>query len=298
MNLQKNDIQQTISLQTQLLLPKQKSLARNSPPVVVAEPETYDVLCGKDKTYGKHPGNQVFRCSIESFVAAYQRADQKQAKMRITRQIVCLMKQNYNSRFLKLSKEEGQCKWIEISDELARDKVSHALRFAANNAGVSSSSSTASSSTSSTLSQHKRSRHVCSALRAANETDCKAMTENCTLDTFTNNLDVDLIFQRQQAILETMRQEQVESLNAANSLVRAAIYNNDRHTDDKLCFDSTEHGSFLQPLDCPSLSTNCASFSPQGTSELKILQSDEIDAMMREPLEVDADLAIISHLDF
>ncbi|GAX24184.1 hypothetical protein FisN_4Lh273 [Fistulifera solaris] len=96
------------------------------------QPALNDVLCGKDKTYGIHPGNQRFREMIESFVEVYKGNHSKQDKMKITRTIVAVMKQRYNTRFIKRVKWNGNDMWEQISDAIARDKVSHALRFAAN----------------------------------------------------------------------------------------------------------------------------------------------------------------------
>ena len=95
-------------------------------------PAANDVLCGKDKTYGSHPGNQRFREMIESFAEVYKSNRSKQDKMKITRTIVAAMKQQYNTRFIKPVKSNGINMWAQISNAIARDKVSHALRFAAN----------------------------------------------------------------------------------------------------------------------------------------------------------------------
>lgn len=96
------------------------------------QPELNDVLCGKDKTYGIHPGNQKFRAMIDSFAEVYKGNHSKQDKMKITRTIVTAMKQRYNTRFIKRVKLNEIDMWEQISDAIARDKVSHALRFAAN----------------------------------------------------------------------------------------------------------------------------------------------------------------------
>jgi hypothetical protein len=93
-------------------------------------PNECDILCGKDKTYFKHPGNRLFRQRIEATRCAYKTAATKQEKMRITRDIVAYFKSKLKARFLKPS-VNGE--WIEIRDTKARDKVSHALRFSARN---------------------------------------------------------------------------------------------------------------------------------------------------------------------
>ena len=100
---------------------------------IVASPTDMDVLCSKDKSTAKHPGNLVFRERIEQVTARYSVATSKQEKMKITRDIVAFMRMKHGSRFLKLHSGGA---WVEITDQSARDKVSHALRFAAKNAGV------------------------------------------------------------------------------------------------------------------------------------------------------------------
>lgn len=91
------------------------------------EPAPFDILCGKDKTFNKHQGNRIFRHTISAFQDAYAKAASKQHKMSITKEIVQKLRAEHGARFVKLQK--GQ--WQEISEQMARDKVSHALRFAA-----------------------------------------------------------------------------------------------------------------------------------------------------------------------
>jgi hypothetical protein len=101
--------------------------------VIVDSPGDLDVLCGKDKNLKNHPGNKAFSSMIDTMVIRYQGASSKQEKMNITRDIVLNMKKQYNTRFLKKSMVDGKEVWKEIPDQLARDKVSHAIRFAAAN---------------------------------------------------------------------------------------------------------------------------------------------------------------------
>ena len=104
----------------------------------IMKPESKDVLCGKVKTYERHPGNQNFRVTISKWASRYTSAQTKSQKMKITAGLVVYMQTNFNSRFLKKSTtNSGQEIWEEIPDKAARDKVSHALRFAiANNRAV------------------------------------------------------------------------------------------------------------------------------------------------------------------
>lgn len=97
----------------------------------VMTPSPSDILCGKDKTYGLHPGNQIFRVRIEESIDAYMRSVRKHEKMQFTRDIVRSMQDEYGARFLKPVTVKGRKVWQEISEATARDKVSHTLRFAA-----------------------------------------------------------------------------------------------------------------------------------------------------------------------
>jgi hypothetical protein len=94
---------------------------------IITLPLATDVLCGKDKKFAQHEGNQIFRDLILEYSEYYMRAKTKQEKMHITKSIVARLKEMYQTRFLQPS----SCgHWKEISVQIARDKVSHALRFA------------------------------------------------------------------------------------------------------------------------------------------------------------------------
>jgi hypothetical protein len=113
----------------------------------IIHPAETDVLCGKDKTFAKHPGNVLYRNLIQAFSQVYAETPTKQEKMRMTAEIVQKMKVEHGSRFLKSvhgnhsdwgSEDDdgsggGGGVWEEISVTAARDKTSHALRFCAAN---------------------------------------------------------------------------------------------------------------------------------------------------------------------
>jgi hypothetical protein len=52
--------------------------------------------------------------------------------MQITKDILTVLKSKHNCRFIKLKKYPDGSEWEEISDQKARDKISHALRYAKN----------------------------------------------------------------------------------------------------------------------------------------------------------------------
>jgi hypothetical protein len=105
-------------------------------------PKAADILCGKDKTFGKHPGNMLYRDLIEAKALDYANATYKLDKMKLTTEIVDTMVSEFGSRFLRpvgphtsTDNVDGSVRsvygWEEISLTAARDKTSHALRFCA-----------------------------------------------------------------------------------------------------------------------------------------------------------------------
>ena len=89
-------------------------------------PNKLDVLCGKSRDCLQAEGSRRFRDIIDTHVAAYTRCKTKFEKMRMTSAIYDQVSQE--SRFLKLDATRNE--WVELTTMAARDKVSHALRFA------------------------------------------------------------------------------------------------------------------------------------------------------------------------
>lgn len=100
------------------------------PAVVIVTPTQNDILCGKDKSYSNHEGNQIFRAQILEYLQEYQHQT-KIGRMAVTKQIVSYMAQRGAKFVRKLDDTlvpSGQ--WVELTNSEARDKISHALRFA------------------------------------------------------------------------------------------------------------------------------------------------------------------------
>lgn len=93
---------------------------------LIADPLEYDVVCAKDHFYARHTGNLLFRDRIEATKNTYRKARTKQEKKKVTKDFVNYLQSKHGSRFLKRRGND----WVEISELQARDKVSHALRFA------------------------------------------------------------------------------------------------------------------------------------------------------------------------
>ena len=98
--------------------------------VIIDTPQSNDVLCGQDATYGQHPGNTLLREQLEGALGAYRRAKDRRDKILLINGIIKCMRETYNSRFVRLSDDPSQRGWIQVSEQSVRDKVSHALRFA------------------------------------------------------------------------------------------------------------------------------------------------------------------------
>ena len=86
-------------------------------------PYSSDVLLGRGKPVQEHVGNRRLQAMVEDYVEEYHgytRNTQKtELAMTITQRVL-----RAGGRFL--TKESGI--WIEVSDDIARDKVSHLLR--------------------------------------------------------------------------------------------------------------------------------------------------------------------------
>lgn len=128
----------------------------------IAVAEDYDILCGQDKTFAQRPGNVIYHRLIQANAVAYAAAVTRSDRMRITKSIVTqlqtpdplLLLGRRRRRFLKAAATRvlspttdadaaaggpaparggggGGGGFAELSPVAARDKVSHALRFAA-----------------------------------------------------------------------------------------------------------------------------------------------------------------------
>jgi hypothetical protein len=143
----------------QLFLRQQPSLSNSDRKKQMStdQPNEYDVLCGKDKTFSKHKGNIVFREKIMSMASEYKIASTKPARMKLTKVIVDSLKSEYNAKFLRsIPTSNDTYLWEEISDQQARDKTSHALRFALGKEGPSKKATAPSSSASRRRQSHRR----------------------------------------------------------------------------------------------------------------------------------------------
>lgn len=98
----------------------------------IIDPSDDDILCGKSKSCVNHVGSRRYREFVDTFTKRYLQATTKQQKMIITREIYDTLKSR-NCRFLRFNK--SRTTWEEIGPAVARDKISHALRWFADNSG-------------------------------------------------------------------------------------------------------------------------------------------------------------------
>jgi hypothetical protein len=87
-------------------------------------PTNNDVLLGKGKPTQEHIGNMRLHLLVEDHFPRYEDTNKK-GKTEIAREVVQLIKSS-SGRFLRM--EKGV--WVQVPDEIAREKVSH--RFVRN----------------------------------------------------------------------------------------------------------------------------------------------------------------------
>jgi hypothetical protein len=110
-----------------LKLQQENALDDNKPFKKIECPMIKDVLFGRGWPIMKHPGNVILRNIVNSKLEEYQKEKTKRGKTQIAYFVVCMVKQNGNGgRFLK----EDSGWWIEVSNDMARQKVSIAFRDA------------------------------------------------------------------------------------------------------------------------------------------------------------------------
>lgn len=96
----------------------------------ITQPTRFDVLLGRGKPYQGHAGNIRLHKVVDLYKPRYSQA-RRHEKTEIAEEIVQFVKTPGGAskpagRFLK--RVENEELWVEVSDSIARDKVSHALR--------------------------------------------------------------------------------------------------------------------------------------------------------------------------
>jgi hypothetical protein len=95
-------------------------------------PSSLDVLLGRGRPYFTHPGN----ARLAGFISQHRSRYQKLPRMEKTRLANDIVKSVKDSRGRFLKKDEIEHGWGEVSDDVAREKVSHMMRGSAKNAPI------------------------------------------------------------------------------------------------------------------------------------------------------------------
>eukprot|EP00934_Nitzschia_sp_Nitz4_P000439 Nitzschia sp. Nitz4//scaffold306_size21755//13825//14808//NITZ4_008591-RA/size21755-processed-gene-0.9-mRNA-1//-1//CDS//3329547117//439//frame0 len=106
-----------------------KADALQSTSNIILQPNQSDILFGRGRPYQGHFGNRKLREIVDHFRKEYAAA-RRYDKLAIAEEIVKGLQGGRwgdPSRFLRRA-EDGEDCWIEVSDVVAREKVSHTLR--------------------------------------------------------------------------------------------------------------------------------------------------------------------------
>lgn len=90
-------------------------------------PTNVDILLGRDKVSYSHVGNKRFRVVVAMNRERYQSCGSREAKSKITAEVIQSIRE-CNGRFLKLNPKTKT--YEEVGNDVAHEKVSHALRSA------------------------------------------------------------------------------------------------------------------------------------------------------------------------
>ena len=84
-----------------------------------------DIICSRDSSSNKHPGNQQYHRLVLKYRDLYQASYISEYKADLTNRVIQIV-EDYGGLFVKFDANANA--WVEISDYAKREKVSHALR--------------------------------------------------------------------------------------------------------------------------------------------------------------------------
>jgi hypothetical protein len=90
------------------------------------QPGDNDVVCGRGKGSYNRPGNKRFRAIAQQYVAEYTASKTRLDKSLVISTIIEKVREH--GRFVKYDSKKKE--WMEINEELSREKVGHAIREA------------------------------------------------------------------------------------------------------------------------------------------------------------------------
>ena len=107
----------------------QQSLNNNtiSQPIMNAD-GPYDILCGRCKAAFNSVGNRRFRVTMSMNLPAYMKAKSKIERSVLVSSIVNHLIEDVGARFLKPCRGSKTQGYVHLTEQQAREKVSHALR--------------------------------------------------------------------------------------------------------------------------------------------------------------------------
>jgi len=96
---------------------------------IIECPKQTDVLFGRGRPIMRHPGNAILRSVVQLKLEEYSGAKSKKQTTDVTWEVVRILKNQFGARFLKEENiENNGLGWIEVSNEIARQKVRIAFR--------------------------------------------------------------------------------------------------------------------------------------------------------------------------
>jgi len=97
--------------------------------MLVETPGPHDVVLGRGRWYAMHSGNRRLQTVINSHLERYQATPLRKAKTSITHEILDQIKNcpDNPGRFLRY--DAGQDGWLPVEDDVARLKISQAMRY-------------------------------------------------------------------------------------------------------------------------------------------------------------------------
>jgi hypothetical protein len=96
---------------------------------IIECPKQTDVLFGRGRPIMRHPGNATLRSVVQLKLEEYSSAKSKKQTTDVTWEVVRILKNQFCARFLKEENiENNGLGWVEVSNEIARQKVRIAFR--------------------------------------------------------------------------------------------------------------------------------------------------------------------------
>ena len=105
---------------------RRRSLEAVAAQAIIKDLGPYDILNGRCATSFNNIGNRRFRVTIGINLQRYMDAPTRQAKGKVIKSVVQVLKNDVGARFLKNAADGNG--YVELSDKKFREKVGHALR--------------------------------------------------------------------------------------------------------------------------------------------------------------------------